>query len=95
MNVVTPFEGIGASVRRKEDFRFLQGRGAYTDDADKPGQLHAWILRSPHAHANITSIDISAAAAMPGVVQIYTGLIYQGPELVREVALALQQSGRR
>jgi len=73
MNVVTPFEGIGASVRRKEDFRFIQGRGAYTDDAEKPGQLYAWILRSPHAHANIKSIDIAAAAAMPGVVQIYTG----------------------
>jgi carbon-monoxide dehydrogenase large subunit len=73
MNVVTPFEGIGASVRRKEDFRFLQGRGAYTDDADKPGQLHAWILRSPHAHARIKSVDISAAASMPGVVEIYTG----------------------
>ncbi len=73
MNVVTPFEGIGASVRRKEDFRFIQGRGAYTDDADKPGQLHAWILRSPHAHARIKSVDISAAASMPGVVEIYTG----------------------
>jgi carbon-monoxide dehydrogenase large subunit len=74
MNVVTPFEGIGASVRRKEDFRFLQGRGAYTDDADKPGQLHAWILRSPHAHARIKSIDISAAASMPGVVKILSAL---------------------
>ena len=73
MNVVTPFEGIGASVRRKEDFRFLQGRGAFTDDADKPGQLHAWILRSPYAHARIKSIDSAAAASMPGVVKIYTG----------------------
>ena len=73
MNVVAPFEGIGASVRRKEDFRFLQGRGAYTDDFNRQGQLHAWILRSPHAHARIKSVDIGAAKAMPGVVAVFTG----------------------
>ncbi|MBP0463253.1 xanthine dehydrogenase family protein molybdopterin-binding subunit [Roseomonas sp. PWR1] len=73
MNVVTPFEGIGASVRRKEDFRFLQGRGAYTDDFNRQGQLHAWILRSPHAHARIKGVDTKAAAAMPGVVAVFTG----------------------
>ena len=67
MNEVVPFEGIGASVRRKEDFRFLQGHGAYTDDFNRQGQLHAWILRSPHAHARIKSVDTSAAAKMPGV----------------------------
>ena len=53
MNVVAPFEGIGASVRRKEDLRFLSGRGQYTDDIARPGQAHAFILRSPHAHARI------------------------------------------
>lgn len=73
MNVVAPFEGIGASVRRKEDFRFLQGRGAYTDDFSRQGQLHAWILRSPHAHATIRAIDTAAAAKMPGVVAVFTG----------------------
>jgi carbon-monoxide dehydrogenase large subunit len=73
MNVAAPFEGIGASVRRKEDYRFLQGRGAYTDDFNRQGQLHAWILRSPHAHARIRSVDTSAAAAMPGVVAVFTG----------------------
>lgn len=73
MNVVTPFEGIGASVRRKEDLRFLSGRGQYTDDINRPGQAHAWILRSPHAHARIAAIGTAAAAAMPGVVAIYTG----------------------
>ncbi len=41
--------GIGASVRRKEDFRFLTGQGTYTDDINRPGQLHAFLLRSPHA----------------------------------------------
>jgi len=73
MNVVTPFEGIGASVRRKEDLRFLSGRGQYTDDINRPGQTHAYILRSPHAHAAIRGIDTAAAAAMPGVVAIFTG----------------------
>ncbi len=73
MNVVQPFEGIGASVRRKEDFRFLAGRGQYTDDINRPGQTHAVILRSPHAHAAISGIDVSAAKAMPGVVAVFTG----------------------
>ncbi len=65
--------GIGASIKRREDFRFLTGRGTYTDDIDRPGQTHAWILRSPHAHAAITGIDTAAAAATEGVVAIFTG----------------------
>jgi carbon-monoxide dehydrogenase large subunit len=73
MNVVQPFEGIGAAVRRKEDFRFLAGRGQYTDDINRPGQTHAFILRSPHAHAEIKGIDLSAAKGMPGVLAIFTG----------------------
>jgi len=73
MNVVTPFEGIGASVKRKEDLRFLSGRGQYTDDIARPGQAYAYILRSPHAHARIRGIDAAAAKAMPGVVAIFTG----------------------
>ncbi|MBW8268809.1 xanthine dehydrogenase family protein molybdopterin-binding subunit [Caldovatus aquaticus] len=73
MNVVTPFEGIGASVRRKEDLRFLSGRGQYTDDLNRPGQAYAWILRSPHPHARIRGIDTGAAAAMPGVLAVFTG----------------------
>ena len=47
------FEGIGASVRRKEDARFLNGRGNYTDDINRPGQLHAYVKRSDRAHAKI------------------------------------------
>jgi len=73
MNVVTPFEGIGASVKRKEDLRFLSGRGQYTDDIARPGQAYAYILRSPHAHARIRGIDTAAAKAMPGVVAVFTG----------------------
>src|SRR6202008_3170140 len=64
---------IGTPVRRREDYRFLIGRGTYTDDINRPGQLYAYILRSPHAHARITGIDTSAATAAPGVVAVYTG----------------------
>ncbi len=65
--------GIGAPVRRKEDFRFITGNGRYTDDITRPGQAYAYFLRSPHAHARIKSIDASAAKAMPGVVGVLTG----------------------
>ena len=73
MNVVVPFEGIGASVKRKEDLRFLSGRGRYTDDINRPGQAYVWFVRSPHPHARIAGIDTAAARAMPGVVAIFTG----------------------
>ncbi|MDA1371986.1 MAG: xanthine dehydrogenase family protein molybdopterin-binding subunit [Proteobacteria bacterium] len=65
--------GVGASVRRKEDNRFLIGKGNYTDDITIAGQTHAVFLRSPHAHATINSIDTIAASAAPGVVAIFTG----------------------
>ncbi|MDE0309878.1 MAG: xanthine dehydrogenase family protein molybdopterin-binding subunit [Acidiferrobacterales bacterium] len=64
--------GIGASVRRKEDLRFVQGAGKYTDDMNLPGQVYAYILRSPHAHAAIQSIDTSAARKAEGVVAVFT-----------------------
>ncbi len=67
------FEGIGASVRRKEDHRFLSGRGSYTDDINRPGQLYAVIHRADRPHAKILGIDTAAAAAAPGVVAVYTG----------------------
>ncbi|HJO72752.1 MAG TPA: xanthine dehydrogenase family protein molybdopterin-binding subunit [Rhodospirillales bacterium] len=65
--------GIGASVRRKEDQRFLTGKGTYTDDITRPGQTYAYILRSPHAHANIKGINTDAVAKAPGVVAVFTG----------------------
>jgi aerobic carbon-monoxide dehydrogenase large subunit len=65
--------GIGAAVKRVEDFRFLTGRGRYTDDFIEANQSYAWILRSPHAHARIKSINTKAAKAAPGVVAVYTG----------------------
>lgn len=63
---------IGASVRRREDVRFLTGSATFVDDVKLPQMLHAAILRSPHAHARILSIDTTEAKAMPGVVRIFT-----------------------
>jgi carbon-monoxide dehydrogenase large subunit len=65
--------GVGHSVKRKEDARFIRGKGQYFDDIVLPGMLHMEILRSPYAHARIDSIDTSAAAALPGVVAVVTG----------------------
>ncbi|HYJ60167.1 MAG TPA: carbon monoxide dehydrogenase, partial [Actinomycetota bacterium] len=65
--------GIGHSVRRKEDDRFIRGRGNYIDDVKLPGMLHMAILRSPFAHATINGIDTAAASAVPGVVAVVTG----------------------
>ncbi len=70
--------GIGASVKRKEDLRFLTGRGRYTDDITLPGQLYAHILRSPVAHASIGEIDTKAAGSAPGVRAIFTGSDMEG-----------------
>ena len=65
--------GLGASRRRVEDNRFVRGKGNYVDDITLPGMLHMEILRSPMAHARITSIDTSKAWAMPGVRMVLTG----------------------
>ena len=64
---------LGKSVKRKEDERFVRGRGNYVDDIVLPNMLHMAILRSPVAHATINSIDTSRAAALPGVVAVVTG----------------------
>ncbi|MFM6282581.1 MAG: hypothetical protein ACKPE2_30800, partial [Dolichospermum sp.] len=65
--------GIGASVLRKEDFRFITGKGQYTDDINRQGQAYAYFLRSPHAHATIKKLDVSAAKKALGVVGVLTG----------------------
>src|SRR5918911_4285679 len=64
---------LGRSVKRKEDDRFVVGRGNYIEDIKLPGMLHMAILRSPYAHAKINSIDTSRAAELPGVVAVVTG----------------------
>jgi carbon-monoxide dehydrogenase large subunit len=63
---------VGSRVLRTEDPRFLTGSATFTDDLRLPGMLHAAFLRSPHAHARITSIDTSRAKAIPGVVAVFT-----------------------
>jgi carbon-monoxide dehydrogenase large subunit len=72
-------EGIGARVLRKEDKRFITGKGRYTDDIIEANQAYAAFVRSPHAHARIVSLDASAALAMEGVETVLTG-----PELVAD-----------
>ena len=66
-------EGIGARLARKEDKRFITGAGRYVDDMVVPGMKHAAFVRSPYAHADIRKIDVSAAKAMPGVIDVLTG----------------------
>jgi carbon-monoxide dehydrogenase large subunit len=64
--------GIGARVKRKEDHRFITGKGRYTDDINLKGQVYGYFVRSPHAHAEIISIDKSKAAKAPGVLGVFT-----------------------
>ncbi|WP_417523894.1 xanthine dehydrogenase family protein molybdopterin-binding subunit [Marinovum sp.] len=71
-------QGIGASTKRREDVRFLTGAGNYTDDINVHGQAYVHFLRSDVAHGRITNIDTSAAAAMPGVVRVFTGADFEG-----------------
>lgn len=65
--------GIGESVLRKEDFRFLTGTGTYTDDVSRPNQCYAAVVRSPHAHARINSINTSGAQSTAKVIAVFTG----------------------
>ena len=65
--------GIGQPVRRREDLRLVTGQGHYTDDLNLPRQAHAAMVRSPHAHAVIRSIDTKAALEVPGVIAVLTG----------------------
>ena len=65
--------GLGSSVARREDRRFLMGKGRYTDDLRLPDQATAVFVRSPHAHAAIRSIDTAQALAAPGVLAVLTG----------------------
>ena len=65
--------GIGKSIPRREDARLLTGGGQYADDISLPGQVHAYLLRSPHAHASILKIDMAEAVRGPGVIAVLTG----------------------
>ncbi|MAS04941.1 MAG: carbon monoxide dehydrogenase, partial [Ahrensia sp.] len=70
MNAVV---GIGSSPKRKEDARFVRGKGTYVADIKRPNMLAGVFLRSEHAHAKLNSVDVSKALAQPGVKAVYTG----------------------
>jgi carbon-monoxide dehydrogenase large subunit len=65
--------GISQPVRRREDIRFITGRGRYSDDIDVPGQVYVAFLRSDHAHGELRSVDTTRAAAAPDVLGVFTG----------------------
>src|SRR5215475_4026261 len=65
--------GMGRSMRRKEDGRFIQGKGNYVDDVNLPGMVYGHMVRSPYAHARLKSINTDAAKKLPGVLAIITG----------------------
>ncbi|MFN8456296.1 MAG: aerobic carbon-monoxide dehydrogenase large subunit [Anaerolineae bacterium] len=75
VRVTTPANvcGMGHRMKRKEDPRFIQGKGNYVDDVKLPGMLYLDMVRSPHAHAKILKIDASKALALPGVLAVITG----------------------
>jgi carbon-monoxide dehydrogenase large subunit len=70
--------GIGASTKRREDVRFLTGKGRYTDDINIRGQAHAWFVRSDVAHGMLNKVDVAAAEAMPGVLKVFTAADFAG-----------------
>ena len=63
---------VGKRIKRREDPRLITGNATYVDDIQLPGMLHAIVVRSPHAAANIKGIDAKAARAMPGVAAVFT-----------------------
>src|SRR3954470_2849658 len=75
VRITTPAKvcGMGHRMKRKEDPRFIQGRGRYVDDVKLPNMVYMDIVRSPYAHAKILKIDASEALAMPGVLAVITG----------------------
>jgi aerobic carbon-monoxide dehydrogenase large subunit len=70
---MAPAKLFGSSIKRREDPRLITGRGLYTDDVKLAGQLHAVFVRSPHAHARVRRVDVTAAKRVPGVVAAFTG----------------------
>ena len=69
----SPFKTIGRRMRKVDGLAKAMGQARYTDDVQLPGMLHGKILRSPHPHARIVSVDVSRAEALPGVNGVITG----------------------
>src|SRR5579872_436648 len=65
--------GMGHSIKRKEDLRFIQGKGNYVDDVSLPGMVYGQMVRSPYAHARLVSINVEKAKKLPGVLAVITG----------------------
>lgn len=84
---------FGSGIRRREDPRLISGSAQYTDDITLPGMLYAAMLRSPHAHARIKSIDVDAAKSAPGVVAVYTAADIKGELNPMPCAWLLPNSG--
>jgi carbon-monoxide dehydrogenase large subunit len=83
---------VGRSLKRREDERFLQGRGAYVADVQRPHTLHLALVRSPHAHARLRAVDAAAARAVPGVVAVVT--FDDVPELGRAIPMRMNERGQ-
>src|SRR5580765_3146410 len=74
-------QGIGKSVRRREDARLVAGQSRFTDDVNLPGQAHAYVIRSPHAHARVLNIDARGVLGRSGVIAVLTGRDAEGDGL--------------
>ena len=83
-------QGIGKPVRRREDARLLTGGGRFADETNLPGQGYACMVRSPHAHALIASIDTGPAEGMPGVIAVLTAAMRTWRPNFRECLARLQ-----
>jgi carbon-monoxide dehydrogenase large subunit len=87
---MSTFSEIGKSLLRREDERFLTGRGRYVGDIEVPGALHVVFVRSPHGHARIVGIDRGVALSMPGVVMVWTGSEFASVASTLKVAPAIE-----
>src|SRR5256885_5076422 len=85
MATATDARLFGKSIKRREDPRFITGKGNYTDDLKLAGMTYAAFVRSPHAHAKIRKIDVTKASAHPGVVAIFTGKDMRSEEHTSEL----------
>src|SRR5450759_1815749 len=88
--------GAGQPVKRLEDQRLLTGKGQFIDDKPEEGALWLHVLRSPHAHAKIVSVDTKAAAGMPGVAEVYTGadLVADGIGTIPTLSVFMRPDGK-
>ena len=75
--------GMGHSMKRKEDLRFIQGKGNYVDGVHLPGMVYGQLVRSPYAHARIKSVNTENAKKVPGVLAVITGETFTTMELMR------------